>query len=162
MLRAAAKGLRIVLSRADQREEVLQWIRDGKPNEEEFRQRLAATAEYEVARYVNVSASYLGGSDVVTFAASKHASVKYGENPQQAEAAIYADNRTEVDPLGLDQFQHAKGWEQSFVNTTDIDRLLQTTTHIAATFSSNFGEVPYGRRSKAWKCLWRSSWRYTL
>jgi len=74
--------------------------------------------------------------------ALKVANTKYGENPQQAEAALYRDQRLNIDPLSLDQFKHVKGWELSYINETDIHRLLQTSTHIAVGFERNFGEVP--------------------
>src|SRR5690606_2320425 len=44
MLRAAAKSRRIVLSVAEQRPEVIDWLKAGKPNEVEFLQQLAARA----------------------------------------------------------------------------------------------------------------------
>ncbi|HEY5152421.1 MAG TPA: hypothetical protein VII55_00435, partial [Candidatus Saccharimonadales bacterium] len=98
--------------------------------------------EYEVARYVLASAKYLGGINVSGFAARLDSPTKYGENPQQAEAGFYADNRVAADPLGLDKFEHVQGMERSFINMTDIDRLLQTVTHIAAGFDKNFASVP--------------------
>lgn len=142
MLREAAKGRRIVLSVPEQREQVLEWLCAGKPNEEEFIRRLAARAVYEVARYTAIEARYWNGTDISVSIAKKFAPTKYGENPQQAEAALYADNRVDINPLGLDQFEHVKGWELSFINETDIARLVQTSTHIAAGFERNFGEVP--------------------
>ncbi len=142
MLRSAAKGNRIVLSVADQRQPVLEWLEASKPNEAEFLDELAARAEYEAARYIVASARYLNGTTVSGYVARKATPTKYGENPQQADAAFYADNRVGVDPLGLDQFEHVKGMERSFINMTDIDRLLQTVTHIAAGMDRNFGSVP--------------------
>jgi phosphoribosylaminoimidazolecarboxamide formyltransferase / IMP cyclohydrolase len=142
MLRSAAKGRRIVLSHADQRQPVLEWLQAGKPDEIAFIDKLAARAEYEVARYVLTSAKYLGGTDVSGFVARLSAPTKYGENPQQTPAAFYADNRLTIDPLGLDQFEHVQGMERSYINMTDIDRLLQTVTHIAAGFEQNFSKVP--------------------
>lgn len=142
MLRAAAKGRRIVLSVAEQRQQVLGWLKAGKPDEADFLRELASTAEYEVTRYTLALARHLGGNSVSGFLAKKHSPTKYGENPWQENAGLYADNRVEVDPLGLDRFVHVKGWEQSFINITDIDRLLQTCTHIAAGFERNFKQVP--------------------
>ena len=142
MLRAAAKSRRIVLSVAEQRQAVLEWLKQGKPDEAEFLESLAARAEYEVTRYTAVLANYLNSTELSSFIAQKEVATKYGENPQQAEAAFYADNRINIDPLGLDQFEHVQGMERSFINMTDIDRLLQTVTHIAAGFERNFGEVP--------------------
>src|SRR5512146_265474 len=142
MLRAAAKGRRIVLSHAGQRAEVLDWLKAGKPDEAEFLEKLAARAEYEVARYGLALAKHLSETEVSGFAALLNSRTKYGENPQQAEAAFYADNRVAADPLGIDRFKHVQGMERSYINMTDIDRLLQTTTHIAAGFDKNFGAVP--------------------
>lgn len=142
MLRSGAKGRRIVLSHPSQRQTVLEWLQADKPDEAAFLDSLAARAEYEVARYMMVSAGYLNGQAVSGSIQHMASPTKYGENPQQAPAAFYADNRIEPDPLGLDQFEHVQGMERSFVNMTDIDRLLQTVTHIAAGFDVNFGSVP--------------------
>lgn len=142
MLRLAAKGRRIAVSHAEQRPAVLEWLKAGKPDEAKFLHELAARAEYEVARYVLASARYLSGRDITGGAARLQAPTKYGENPQQAEAGFYADNRVAADPLGLDRFEHIQGMERSYVNMTDIDRLLQTVTHIATGFGRNFGGVP--------------------
>jgi phosphoribosylaminoimidazolecarboxamide formyltransferase / IMP cyclohydrolase len=142
LLRAAAKGRRIVLSSAPQRQEVLSWLKAGSPDKEQFLNGLAAAAEYEVARYVLSSAKYLSVNSISGELHKLNTPTKYGENPQQAEAAFYADNRVNQDPLGLDRFEHVKGMERSFINMTDIDRLLQTLTHIAAGFDVNFNQVP--------------------
>lgn len=141
MLRAAAKGRRIVLSHAEQRSEVLEWLKAGRPDEAEFIEKLAARAEYEVARYCLILARHLGDTEVSGFAGRLDSRTKYGENPQQAEAGFYADNRLAADQLGLDKFEHVQGMERSFINMTDTDRLLQTVTHIAAGFDKNFGSV---------------------
>ena len=142
MLRSAAKGRRIVLSIAEQRSSVLEWLKAEKPNEPEFLDDLAARAEYEAARYIFNSASYLNNEAVSGYVSRISTPTKYGENPQQADAAFYADNRANIDPLSLDQFEHVQGMERSFINMTDIDRLLQTVTHIAAGFDRNFKSVP--------------------
>lgn len=142
MLRAGAKARRIVLSRADQRGEVLQWLTEGKQDEKSFRDKLCAVAEYECARYIMISARYHGGEDVAGWISRRVAPTKYGENPWQTPAGLYADNRVAADPLGLDQFTHQKGWELSYINETDMHRLLMTVTHIAAGYETNFGNVP--------------------
>ena len=142
MLRAAAKSRRIVLSVAEQRKQVLKWLRHGKPDEAAFLEELAARAEYEVTRYTLPLAMYLGGDQVTGSIARLNAPAKYGENPQQAQAAFYSDNRVKPDSLGLDKFKHVQGTVRSFINMTDIDRLLQTATHIAAGFERNFKKVP--------------------
>lgn len=142
MIRAAAKGRRIVLSSPGQRQHVLDWLRADKPNEAAFLEELAARAEYEVTRYTLALTKYLGGTNIGGTVASLHQKTQYGENPQQGDAGFYADNRVNPDPLGIDQFKQLKGADLSYINITDIDRLLQTMTHIAAGFERNFGNVP--------------------
>lgn len=141
LIRAAAKGNRIVLSRPDQRITVLEWLQNGKPDETTFRQQLAAAAVYEIARYTAIEAAYHSGENIAAHVSKKKDDLKYGENPQQANAAIYADNRIAADPLGHDQFTFVKGSIRTFTNFADADCLLQIATHIAAGFDRNFGKV---------------------
>jgi phosphoribosylaminoimidazolecarboxamide formyltransferase/IMP cyclohydrolase len=143
MINAAAKSGRIVLTRAEQRQPTIDWLKAGKPNESEYLAGLAAQAFYETNRYYQSVVRHTNGNRVSAFIAQIDSPTKYGENPQQAEAAFYADNRLNPDPLGLDQFQHIQGMEKSFINMTDLDRLLQTSTHIVAGFERNFKEVPF-------------------
>ncbi len=59
MLHSAAKGRRIVLSKAEQREPVLEWLRQGQPNREQYIIELAAAAELAAAEHIMASAKYL-------------------------------------------------------------------------------------------------------
>jgi phosphoribosylaminoimidazolecarboxamide formyltransferase/IMP cyclohydrolase len=142
MLRASAKARGIVLSRANQRSEVLEWLKAGKPNETTFLRTLAAAAEFEVARYVLDSAQYLGNKEMIGIAAERVAVPQYGENRWQKESGLYVDNRQD-DPLALHRFSLRQGTTPSYNNYVDIDRLLQTMTHIAAGFDLNYGKVPF-------------------
>lgn len=68
LLRAAAKGGRIVISKPEQRQTVLDWMRAGYPNEDEFLMDLAIEAELLVSNYCDISAMLLasvkpGGDD---------------------------------------------------------------------------------------------------
>lgn len=60
MLHSAAKGRRVVLSQQNQRRTVLEWLKEGQPDEENVLRTLAAVAEQEVASYIGESARYLG------------------------------------------------------------------------------------------------------
>lgn len=71
----------------------------------------------------------------------KVAECKYGENAYQSPAALFSNGRS--DPLSLSQFQLVSGMPLSYNNYCDLDRLLQTVSHIAATFDLNRGMVPY-------------------
>lgn len=72
MLHSAAKGRRIVLSQQQQRKPVLEWIKEGQPDDENVRRTLAAVAEQEVAKYVGHSARYLGNLVLRTEAQSSY------------------------------------------------------------------------------------------
>ena len=67
--------------------------------------------------------------------------MKYGENPWQGRA-LFIDLES-GDALGLDRFLLVAGSKPSYTNITDIDRLLQAITHIAAVFDVNRGIVSY-------------------
>jgi len=58
LLRAAAKGRRIVLSSPEQIDELETRIKNGSLNDEKYRVALAAAAERRVADYVATSANY--------------------------------------------------------------------------------------------------------
>ena len=152
MLRSAAKGRRIVVSDPAQRAEVLAWLRAGEPEPETFRTRLAAAAEALVARYCLTSARYhsAGGFDGVV--GREQLACRYGENAWQAPASFFATGSPgsvaggapgEGDPLGLDRFEVVAGAAPSYNNLAEIDRQLQTITHVAAGFDLNFGQVPF-------------------
>lgn len=65
---------------------------------------------------------------------------KYGENGYQTPAALYSSSTS--DPLALDRFEVIQGTAPSYNNLCDLDRLLQTATHIAAGFDINSGSAP--------------------
>jgi len=64
----------------------------------------------------------------------------YGENAAQSPAAHFRTGAGE-DPLALHCFKLLVG-NPSYNNLVDIDRLLQTMTHVAAAFDLNHGRVP--------------------
>lgn len=141
LLHAAAKGRRIVLARPQQRSEVIEWLKQGKPDEAKYRKKLAAIAEYEVADYMVTSANYLGGLNIAGLMSERVAAPNYGENPWQGGAGLYLSKHID-DPLGIGNFELKDGIALSYNNYTDVDRLLQTATHIAAGLERNFQEVP--------------------
>jgi phosphoribosylaminoimidazolecarboxamide formyltransferase/IMP cyclohydrolase len=80
-------------------------------------------------------------ADKKSFEGVHAADVKYGENPWQQSDGLYSDPNSE-DPLAISQFVLQEGDAPSFNNYGDVDRLLQTMTHIAAGFDLNNGSVP--------------------
>ncbi len=75
-----------------------------------------------------------------TVVGQKVADCCYGENRYQSPAALYSTGTD--DPLALDKFERVQGSDPSYINLTDVDRLLQTLTHIAAGFDFNKLDVP--------------------
>src|SRR4029078_5118672 len=67
-------------------------------------------------------------------------SLKYGENAWQVPAGLFKNEI--VDELSLANFKLVAGAAPSYNNLADVDRLLQTVTHIAAGVDLNFGKVP--------------------
>lgn len=141
LLHAAAKGRRIVLSRPSQRTKVIQWIKDGKPDEKEYLNKLAAKAEYDVAEYMIDSASYLGKGEVTGLIGERIAATTYGENPWQQGGGLFVSRHIE-DPLGIGKFELIQGKPLSYNNYTDVDRMLQSAAHVAAGLERNFKKVP--------------------
>ena len=141
MLRSAAKGQRIVIADQTDRAMVLEWIRNGEPNRPTFLQGLAAKAEAIVANYCLASARYHGQGEYEGVVGVRRQVCGYGENGWQRPAALYSARAN--DPLALDEFQLVAGTAPSYNNLCDLDRLLQTLTHLAAAFEVNCGDVPY-------------------
>jgi phosphoribosylaminoimidazolecarboxamide formyltransferase/IMP cyclohydrolase len=140
MLRSAAKGRRIVVSRAADRADVLAWLKDGEPDGAAFRTKLAARAESVVAGYTLTSARYLSKGEHDGLVGDQILPAKYGENAWQTPAGLYSAHTG--DPLAIDRFEIIAGAAPSYNNLAELDRHLQTITHIAAGYDQAFGEVP--------------------
>lgn len=140
-VRAAAKAGRVVVVDPADRERVLAWLSGGRPDEAAFLAGLAAKAEAIVARYALASAEGRSDGAYAGIIGKEVAPAKYGENAYQAPAALYT--LESEDSLALDRFEVVEGTPPSYNNWCDIDRLLQTATHIAAAYDVNRGKVPY-------------------
>jgi len=130
MLRSAAKGRRIVICHADQRENVLQWLRDGMPDASSVIRELVAAAEGIVARYCLASARYHSKGEWDGMIGHLARDCKYGENAWQTPTGLFSTGTD--DPLALDRFSVVEGTAPSYNNWCDVDRLLQTATHVVA------------------------------
>ncbi len=143
MLSSGAKGRRIVISEKKQRQEVIDWLKAGMPDEDAFLTKLEAHAQYVVSRYRSISATHLGGTNYFALSGEKIGECKYGENAWQTPALLYKNTLIESDPLSLEHFTVIQGTPLSYNNMCDIDRELQTITHIAGGFDENFSYVPH-------------------
>jgi phosphoribosylaminoimidazolecarboxamide formyltransferase/IMP cyclohydrolase len=139
MIRSAAKGRRIVVADPSDRQAVLDWLKGGEEESEAFVNALAAKAEFIVANYCLASARYHGHGDYDGMVGVRTQVCGYGENAWQTPAGLYS--RKTSDPLALDKFELVQGTAPSYNNLCDLDRLLQTITHIAAAFEIN-GKEP--------------------
>jgi len=142
IIRSSAKGGRIVVCDKDDRKKVLDWLKDEEPDAESFKRTLAAKAEYTVAKYCMTSAEYLSGGKFSGFLGEEALICKYGENAWQTPAFLFKTKT--ADPLALahSNFKRLSGEPLSYNNLADLDRLLQTMTHIAAGFDFNNKKVP--------------------
>ena len=140
MIRSAAKGRRIVIAQSRSRAKVLEWLTEGEPDGAAFRTKLAAEAEKVVTAYTLISARYTSSGTHDGLTGSRVSEAKYGENAWQTPAGLYSTSSS--DPLALDQFELVSGSAPSYNNLAELDRHLQTITHIAAGFERNFGQVP--------------------
>jgi phosphoribosylaminoimidazolecarboxamide formyltransferase/IMP cyclohydrolase len=141
LLRSAAKGKRIVLSDSADRERVIRWLKGGCAEKGKFLGELAAKAEKTVASYCLASAHYHSEGADDGFVGHRTHVCSYGENPRQKPAGLFDAGGD--DPLALHQFRLVEGTSPSYNNFCDVDRLLQTVTHIAAAYEKNRGSVPH-------------------
>ncbi|MGC9599391.1 MAG: hypothetical protein ABSE18_03340 [Minisyncoccia bacterium] len=159
MLHSAAKGERIVISDPADRAKVIEWIDKGYPDREKFIDYLDAKADAIVAEYCLTASRYRSGGQFDGLIGSRILTCKYGENAWQTPAALYATEGTAGsvdtagtagtaqdaagDPLALFRFRTVAGDAPSYNNLCDVDRMLQTATHIAAVFDVNRKKVPH-------------------
>lgn len=142
MVRSAAKGNRIVVCRFQDREPMLHELEESGDISPETRQTLRARAEFEVARYVFESARFHGQGQFGGMMGELVLPAKYGENAVQAPAGLFSTG-AKVDPFALDRFLVVEGMTPSYNNLCDLDRLLQTLTHMIAGIQLNFDVIPF-------------------
>jgi len=139
MIRSGAKGGRIVVCDPADYEKVIDWMAEGEPANG-FVGSLCAKAEYVAAKYSMASAGYLSEGRYVGLFGERVATCRYGENAWQAPAYMYSTGS--CDPFALDKFKVVEGTAPSYNNWADIDRLLQTMSHIASAYAINLGANP--------------------
>jgi phosphoribosylaminoimidazolecarboxamide formyltransferase/IMP cyclohydrolase len=138
-LNSGAKGQRIVIGDPNDYERVIDWLEAGSPNKNEFVRALTAKAYFITSKYYLPAARYHSEDLYQGIFGERVETLKYGENPSMTPAALY---KSSDDPLAVHNFQLLEGDERSLVGLTDVDRLLQVMTHIAAGFEANFDKVP--------------------
>jgi phosphoribosylaminoimidazolecarboxamide formyltransferase / IMP cyclohydrolase len=139
MLRAAAKGGRIVICDKNDREKVLDWLKNNEPDGKSFKRMLAGKAEYVVAKYCMASAEYLSKGIYKNISGEQTGECCYGENAYQVPSFSYKTNES---PFSPDKFKLLTETPLSYNNFCDRDKILQTITHISAGFELNFDKIP--------------------
>ena len=155
IIRSAAKGRRIVVCDPTDREKVIVWLKSGEQNREEFVSNLCAKAEFIVADYALTSARYHSKGEFDGFLGQQILECKYGENGWQTPAGLFESKLFIPDPLAVSQFKLVAGTAPSYNNLADVDRLLQTITHIGAGFDVNFSQqsIPGGEKNKVLRAI---------
>ena len=143
LIRSSAKGRRITICKPEQRKEVLEWLKDGEKDREEFLNNLAAKAENIISKYCETSAEYHDNKYKAIFG-EKVLECAYGENAYQKPAGLYQYLRHDIshDVLAIPNWKLLEGSPLSYNNLCDIDRMIQTMTHVGAGFEKNFNSVP--------------------
>ncbi len=144
MIRSGAKGRRITICDPDDRKKVLEWIKAGEGDKEEFLNNLAAKAEFLIARYCATSAFYHSEGkekEYKSIFGEKVQECAYGENAYQKPAGLYDNGHS--DALALSSWTLVAGNPMSYNNFCDLDRMMQTMTHIGAGFEKNFSKIPF-------------------
>ncbi len=136
MIRSGVKGGRLVICDPKDRQKVIDWLKAGEP-ENGFVNELGSKGEFTIARYCMASANYLSEGKYVGITGERVTTCKYGENAWQTPAYLYSSGSD--DPLALDKFVVIEGTPPSYNNYLDINRLLQTMTHISQGYAVNQG-----------------------
>lgn len=141
MIRSGAKGRRITICDAKDRMKVIEWLKEGGPEKEdsgEFLNNLVAKAEFLITQYCATSAWYHSGGKYKGIFGERTRECAYGENAYQKPAGLYANGQG--DPLALSEWALVAGNPLSYNNICDVDRMMQTMTHIGAGFEKNFAK----------------------
>lgn len=140
MIRSAAKGRRIVICDPADRAKVITWLKASKPDAENFINNLCAKSEIIIADYCLTSARYHSRGTLDGQLGWQTMACLYGENAWQTPASLFTT--MDADALAVSNFKLVSGTPPSYNNLCDLERLLQTSTHIAAAFDTNYSKVP--------------------
>ena len=138
MLRSGAKDRRITICDSADRVKVIEWLKSGEPERDNFLNNLAAKAEETVSRYCGLSAEYHSGGKYKNIFGKRFLECAYGENACQTPASLYRVHGGGKDPLAIVNWQLVAGSPVSYNNICDLDRMMQTMTHIGAGLEKNF------------------------
>ncbi|TSC64921.1 MAG: hypothetical protein G01um101491_106, partial [Parcubacteria group bacterium Gr01-1014_91] len=129
LLRSSAKGRRITICDSNDRKKVLEWLKAGEPEREEFLNNLASKAEATVSRYCAISAEYHSGGLYESIFGKKVLECIYGENAYQNPASLFRNHKSKNYLLALHKWELVAGSPMSYNNFCDLDcRILYLRT----------------------------------
>lgn len=137
MLHGGSKGQRIVVCDPIDRVPVLKWLQADMPDKELFINNLISKAESVVAEYILNSARYHSNGMSEGMVGERTRELRYGENPHQPNANLYQYLNEHKDRFAPNKFKIVGGSDPSFINITDLDRLIATAVRIAAGLERN-------------------------
>jgi len=140
LLHSAAKGERIVICDPVDRMKVIEWFDQGRPNEQAFVDHLDAKADAAVAYYCLISSRHRSNGGFDGMIGERVQICKYGENAWQTPAALFRVKTNDL--LAISNFRIVAGDTPSYNNLCDIDRMLQTMTHLIAAFCNSRTAIP--------------------
>ncbi len=148
LLRSSAKGRRITVCDFDDREKVINWLKNGEENKDEFLNSLAAKTEIIISKYCLLSGKYHSEGTYEGLLGEKKIECAYGENAYQKPASLFVSgvghpDSGSPDSLAIASWKLVAGSPLSYNNICDVDRMIQTMTHIGAGFEKNFSEIPF-------------------
>lgn len=143
MLSSAAKGRRIVVSDMKDCHTALEWIEAGCPDKDDMLRWLEAKADFVVSVYRMFSARHFGRGAYEGLQGGRVSEHK-AENGWQGKSSLYRGINNGF-PLAVTAFQKAEPEvaDLSHNNLCDIDRAVQTATHIGAALKLDFSRVPF-------------------
>jgi phosphoribosylaminoimidazolecarboxamide formyltransferase/IMP cyclohydrolase len=143
MLRSGAKGGRITICDPADRIKVIEWLKNGEPDREEFINKLRAKTEIIISKYCLLSSKYHSEGGYTGLLGERKIECAYGENASQKPATLYRNLNVKDEPLALHNWRLVAGNPMSYNNLCDLDRMMQTMTHIGAGFEKNFNSIPH-------------------
>ncbi len=140
MISAGAKGRRIVICDPLDRQKVMDWMKDGTHNPDEFIRALAAKADYVVSGYRLLSAQFHSNGKYTGILGERDKTLRYGENAYQAPAYLIKTDTD--DPFAIHKFKILAG-NPSMINFTDVDRTICTMSRLVAAIDLFNLSYPY-------------------
>jgi len=141
MVRSAAKGGRIVICDAADRQWVLDELKanDGKLTPEHL-QWMRAKAEQTVSVYTQDSARFHSNGNLDGITMKHEKKLAYAENKCQNPADHFSVD--DDDPFALHKFSVEAG-DPSFTAMADFNGILEIMCTLAEAFGQSFGKVPF-------------------